>query len=54
MKKKLLWQSIGKYLIFWILIFNDIDDFSNFKSQLVNIFSLVLVTGLHFVEHSWR
>jgi len=42
-------------LFFWILIFNNVNDFSDFKLEFVHVLSLIFVSSFHLVEDArWK
>ena len=43
------------YLLIWLFILNNVDDFSDFKLEFVHVLGLIFVSGLHLVEDAgWK
>lgn len=57
MKKRwftiLLSMNFDKYLIFWIIVLNDMDGIAHFKAQFVHIFLYIFVRRFDTIKNTW-
>lgn len=47
-------QILRGHLILWVVVRHNVNDLADIEIELVVVFGLVLVAGLHLVEHSAR
>lgn len=49
----LLSMNFDKYLIFWIIVLNDMDGIAHFKAQFVHIFLYIFVRRFDTIKNTW-